>query len=843
VADLLAALDIQPPPPSFEVMPAPDGWFEDAPLDSPAIYDLRLQVERLRVTQGFDRLICLDDISVDHYQHQLDAALRALRDMRGRTLLADEVGLGKTIEAGIVMKELVERGLAESVLIVVPAPLTWQWHEEMLTKFHEDFVVLEDLEQLAPYLSPAAPALTSVLPQPGVREFGRCRWIISLDRAKTPSWSQPLLAREYDLLIVDEVHKLKNHRTQAYRFVDSLRKRFVLMLTATPVHNDLMELYNLVTILRPGHLGTRRVFRRNFVASGPRHRVVTWSTQTRTGVSSYVNNSPPGKPSSLAGFRVQTVTDLAVEALAPPSLLAGKGRDWARQVTSQDRENFAQARGQLAALLRQGYQVERAWIVSHKKGGIYGFRVEMIQAIETALEAGQLLAAAVRRPVQRTVYSDEYVLAGYLRKNPAARQAQREAGAHHILRRSEDLAELGRLPGLNQPGRQAVAEVKQLLAQGYQVVDFEAIEWRGRWGRRRADFVCHLSLKPTASQGNSGRPSSEHHTTPRNSLALRGLLREVMIRNRRSGVGVRFPPRQAAVYYLNLTPPERELYDGVTGYIRQQLQTVSEEGSQPAAGHLRLTLMTLQKELCSSPQAVARTLDKLLARGPDPRLADYLALAQSVDQGRKLAATQIILEQYPGKFLIFTDYLPTLYALRAALDQAGHETVIFYGGMSAYERVEAVRAFRQSARVMISTQSGGEGHNLQFCHQMINYDLPWNPMRIEQRIGRIHRLGQTHQVSIFNLSATQTIEAYVLDLLARKIRMFELVIGELDLILGALDEQRGFEDYIQEAWAGSHSEAELLRKIAELETILDHARTSYEQIRVTSDELSGLIGE
>jgi hypothetical protein len=116
-------------------------------------------------------------------------------------------------------------------------------------------------------------------------------------------------------------------------------------------------------------------------------------------------------------------------------------------------------------------------------------------------------------------------------------------------------------------------------------------------------------------------------------------------------------------------------------------------------------------------------------------------------------------------------------------------------------------------------------------------------MRIEQRIGRIHRLGQTHQVSIFNLSATQTIEAYVLDLLARKIRMFELVIGELDLILGALDEQRGFEDYIQEAWAGSHSEAELLRKIAELEAILDQAHTSYEQIRVTSDELSGLIGE
>jgi SNF2 family DNA or RNA helicase len=163
--------------------------------------------------------------------------------------------------------------------------------------------------------------------------------------------------------------------------------------------------------------------------------------------------------------------------------------------------------------------------------------------------------------------------------------------------------------------------------------------------------------------------------------------------------------------------------------------------------------------------------------------------------------------------------------------------------MSSHERIEAVRDFRKSARVMISTQSGGEGHNLQFCHQMINYDLPWNPMRIEQRIGRIHRLGQKHEVVIFNLSASHTIEAYVLDLLARKIRMFELVIGELDLILGELDDRRGFEAYVQGAWAGSRSEAELLQRIAELEALINRARDSYEQIKGTSDDLSELIGE
>ncbi len=85
----------------FEILPPPDDWFTGRSLDTPAMYDLRLQAERLRVSGGFERLICLDDINIDHYQYQLEAAQRALRDMGGRALLADEVGLGKTIEAAV----------------------------------------------------------------------------------------------------------------------------------------------------------------------------------------------------------------------------------------------------------------------------------------------------------------------------------------------------------------------------------------------------------------------------------------------------------------------------------------------------------------------------------------------------------------------------------------------------------------------------------------------------------------------------------------------------------------------------------------------------------------------
>src|SRR5690606_10133300 len=118
----------------------------------------------------------------------------------------------------------------------------------------------------------------------------------------------------------------------------------------------------------------------------------------------------------------------------------------------------------------------------------------------------------------------------------------------------------------------------------------------------------------------------------------------------------------------------------------------------------------------------------------------------------------------------------------------------------------------RGVRVMVSTESGAEGRNLQFCHQLINFDLPWNPMRVEQRIGRLHRLGQTRDVTIFNLSCNETIESHLIDLLARKIRMFELVIGELDLILGNIEGSKSFEDLLRAAWEASRSHDDLAER-------------------------------
>jgi len=110
-------------------------------------------------------------------------------------------------------------------------------------------------------------------------------------------------------------------------------------------------------------------------------------------------------------------------------------------------------------------------------------------------------------------------------------------------------------------------------------------------------------------------------------------------------------------------------------------------------------------------------------------------------------------------------------------------------------------------------------------------------MRVEQRIGRLHRLGQEHDVTIFNLSCNETIEAHVLDLLARKIRMFELVIGELDMILGNIDGAQSFEELLREAWEAADSEEDLRQRLDRLGEVLVQARRDYERVREANELL------
>ena len=218
--------------------------------------------------------------------------------------------------------------------------------------------------------------------------------------------------------------------------------------------------------------------------------------------------------------------------------------------------------------------------------------------------------------------------------------------------------------------------------------------------------------------------------------------------------------------------------------------------------------------------------------------AEISALKELVEQARKvrenandskLAALKkclgeaqfMDLKDGRGKLLIFTEHRDTLGYVRDHLERWGFSTCEIHGGMNPHERKRAQEVFRTGAQVCIATEAAGEGINLQFCHLMINYDMPWNPTRLEQRLGRIHRIGQDRDVYAFNFVATDSedgqpiVEGRILHRLLEKLdqmnealegRVFD-VIGEVlslndvnlpDMLRDAAYDPRRLDEYLDQ---------------------------------------------
>ncbi len=549
-------------------------------------FELARRAATLATHAGFDQLVCLPQVrDMELLDHQIRTAKTVLGRFRGKALLCDEVGLGKTIEAGLIFAELRLRGLIRSALVLVPPSLIEQWQGEMRRKFSLELISHDD---------------------PDFRERGAAAWnehdlvIASLHTAKREPHRSAILGRQWDLVIVDEAHHLRNRNTQSWRLVAELRKQFALLLTATPVQNNLEELFNLVTLLEPGLLRTARQFQKQFV----------------------------------------------------------------------DRKD---------------------------------------------------------------------------------------------------------------------------------------------------------------------------KLTPRNVEELHRLLEEVMVRNRRSTVGLQFTRRWARTDRIAPTQAEHDLYHAVAGFVRQHLRASS--GGR-RSGLTRMALLALQTALGSSAVAAAGTLGRLaetasLAKEDRQMLADLAEQAEALTDSSKVEHLLRLLAEYPDKMVIFTQFRATQELLERRLRQAGHEVAIFHGGLSRLAREAAINQFRGPARLLLCTEAGSEGRNLQFAHAVCNFDLPWNPMRIEQRIGRLSRIGQTQDIHVFNLVAAGTVEEAVLHLLEAKLNLFELVIGEIDMILGNLEEEREFEDMVADLWAEADDLADFRARMEALGDRLVAAKQAYLEQRAHDDKLFG----
>ena len=257
-----------------------------------------------------------------------------------------------------------------------------------------------------------------------------------------------------------------------------------------------------------------------------------------------------------------------------------------------------------------------------------------------------------------------------------------------------------------------------------------------------------------------------------------------------------------------------------------------------------MALVSLQMALGSSSPAAAAVLANMaenpkLDTATRGQLSHFAERASKQPAGSKLTRLEQLLSEFQEKIVIFTQFRATQAMLARRLTEAGHEIAVFHGGLSRLEKEAAIQAFRGPARILLCSEAGSEGRNLQFAHAVCNFDLPWNPMKIEQRIGRLSRIGQAHDVLVYNLVAAGTIEAAVLHLLDAKLSMFELVIGEIDMILGNLEEDHEFQDMVADLWTESSDGDDFLRRIEELGNRLLAAKQAYIEQRAHDDRLFG----
>lgn len=293
--------------------------------------------------------------------------------------------------------------------------------------------------------------------------------------------------------------------------------------------------------------------------------------------------------------------------------------------------------------------------------------------------------------------------------------------------------------------------------------------------------------------------------------------------------------------------PEINLYNAVTEYVSEYYNYAREENNYL----LIFLLMLYQRIVSSSSKAILKSLNRRhtfltssvkltkevmdtsrdefnelpgeermqilekigpVLRNPDrvkkeiEIVSNCIKLAKNAIVGRndtKLRSLISIIEEIKRKendkdvkILIFTEFIETQKYIVESLDRLGYETAIINGSMDLDEKIRQKNMFREDSQIMVSTDAGGEGINLQFCHVVINYDLPWNPMQIEQRIGRVDRIGQEHDVLVSNFVIADTIEEYVRDKIEIKLHLVKEQFGEdkFSDILSTLNEDFKFDN-------------------------------------------------
>lgn len=632
---------------------------------------------------------------VEAWPHQRRAFLRMYgerTDHVPRLLIADEVGLGKTVQAGLLIRQAWLAGRLQRGIILAPANVCTQWQTELREKFALDWPIY-DGRCYRRY----DPATQSIVDTAVTRDAWTAEpfVIMSSHLARRRDRRLEMLEAEpYDLVIVDEAHHARQKRTggrvdpnMLMRLLRDLRNRTsgLILLSATPLQTHAMELYDLLSLLGLPPEWDAVAYERYFAALAAPH------------------------------FSVEKMEDCASLYRATEAFF-----------------------GELPA--------ERA----ARSGGTAG---QPLSTIRTRRILGALRSAA------------------------------------SIPRRQ-----------LNGEDREAAVRIMK------------------RW-------------TPVAAL-------MSRHT--------RSLLRRYQAEGK---LQARIATRDVQDRFINMAPAERDIYERVEDFIRSAYQN-ADQSKRTAIGFV---LTIYRKRLSSSFAALARSLQGRLDRQVEDDQFDLEESGEEVDAdevkgnedvARRLLESNAIrdiladLETLPidskaralrdeltrlaadgyQQTMVFTGYTDTMDGLRDWLaDQTGREVICFSGrggeirlpdgAWKLVSRAEIKKRFREGlGDILLCTDAAAEGLNFQFCGSLINYDMPWNPMRVEQRIGRIDRLGQKFEsIKIVNLHYYDTVETEVYLALSGRIKLFEDMVGGLQPILSAISREIG-----SLALAGAHVDVDAM---------------------------------
>ena len=699
------------------------------------------ELTRRASSDDVDKLTsALSDAQVDLNPHQIEAALFAFRSPLSKgAILADEVGLGNTIEAGILLAQhWAER--KRRLLVICPANLRKQWNQELIDKFHLDSVILE------------AKSFNEAIRRGNLNPFQQQKIVIcsyQFARGKSPYIQQTA----WDLVVIDEAHRLRNvykpSNKVANAIKNSISDRKKVLLTATPLQNSLLELYGLVSIIDEFTFGDLRSFKQKFQSS-PRYQAKQEKLQ-KMAIDTFRRMVPEER---FEGVREQIET----------------GSLWPELKARLKPICQRTLRKQVLAYVpyTNRHAMVQEFFPSPEEQKLYENVSEYLKSDKLyALPSGQrqLMTLILRKLLASSTYAISDTLLALSNKLALAEQEQ-----------------------------QRLAEAPASVAEDFELFSEVQEEWVD-------------DEEGSEEEGEAEQAKLITRLSPEQIAELKA-------------------ERVKLQQFYELA---RSIQANSKGQV---LLTALEKGFAAA------------RQVQGAPGGVLQ--QKAIIFTESRRTQDYLFdLLQKTEFAGKVVRFNGT-NTDPQSQAIYKDWLAK---------NKGTDRVT--GSPTADKRAALVEFFREEASIMIATEAAAEGINLQFCNLVLNYDMPWNPQRIEQRIGRCHRYGQKYDVVVVNfLNKSNAADVRVYQLLDEKFKLFDGVFGASDEVVGAIESGVDFEKRIvgiyQQCRTTEQIELQFDQLQQELEEQISQARMAaseqllnnfdqdvIEKVRVTSGESLG----